>query len=274
MEPESTSEKSAHAHSSDLLQGKSKAAGIVSLTETFQNYFAVDFATTLEQKRSAYKIRYRVYCEEFRYEPIDPTENETERDEFDDHSLHCLVMHKRSKIPAGCVRLVPAIDDIEIGRLPFEKHCSTSLDDSFIESLDIERDTVCEISRLAVDGAFRRRSGETLTRFGKVNAVDCTHQEQRSFSLIAVAGFLASTALTDLTGRTNVFAMMEPFLPRLLKRSGIIFQRAGKDINYHGIRAPYFVRTQSVLDNMRPDLRTLYDWIREQIAASYPAPPD
>ena len=172
-------------------------------------------------------------------------------------------------MPAGCVRLVPADGEAEDAPLPFERYCPESLDHNFIQSLDLDRGTICEISRLAVDGAFRRRSGEALTRFGEVDAMDCSHQEQRTFSLIAVAGFLASTALTDLTHRTNVFAMMEPFLPRLLKRSGIVFQRAGRDINYHGIRAPYFIRTQSALDNMRPDLKELYLAIRGKIEESY-----
>ena len=133
--------------------------------------------------------------------------------------------------------------------LPFEEVCSESLDDEFIRGLNLGRKTVCEISRLAVGGAFRRRAGEARTRFGDVDALDCTHQERRTFDLIAVAGFLAATALSDLACRTNVFAIMEPFLPRLLKRSGIIFQKVGGDIEYHGVRAPYFIRTQSALDN-------------------------
>ena len=96
-----------------------------------------------------------------------------------------------------------------------------------------------------------------------------SHHEKRTFGLIAVAGFLATMALTDLTGRTNVFAMMEPFLPRLLGRSGIIYKKVGRDIEYHGLRAPYFGRTQPTLDNMRPDLKELYDIIYEKIRKSY-----
>ena len=59
--------------------------------------------------------------------------------------------------------------------------------------------------------------------------------------------------------------MMEPFLPRLLRRSGIIFQKAGEDIEYHGVRAPCFIRTQSALDKMRPDLKELYETIYTEI---------
>ena len=63
--------------------------------------------------------------------------------------------------------------------------------------------------------------------------------------------------------------MMEPFLPRMLKRSGIEFERAGADIDYHGLRAPYFITTQSAVDNMRADLRELYTEIHKRIAEDY-----
>ena len=83
--------------------------------------------------------------------------------------------------------------------------------------------------------------------------------------MIAIAAFLAATALTNISGKTNIFAMMEPFLPRLMKRSGIIFKKAGFDTNYRGIRAPYFIQTPSILNNMQADLKELYDWIYRQI---------
>jgi N-acyl amino acid synthase of PEP-CTERM/exosortase system len=240
-----------------------------SLTESFLQYFTIDLATTPAQKKSVYKIRYRVYCEEFGYEPAHRFPEKMEYDAYDDHSLHCLITNISSGKSAGCVRLIQTTDNRTNDFLPFEKSCAESLDTEFIRGLNLDRKRVCEISRLAVDAAFRRRAGEARTRFGDVDALNFTHQERRTFALIAVAGFLAATALSDLACRTNVFAMMEPFLPRLLKRSGIIFQKVGKDIEYHGLRAPYFIRTQSALDNMRPDLKDMYEAIYEKIKLSF-----
>lgn len=239
-----------------------------SLAEHFLEYFSVDLASTLLQRENAYRIRYRVYCDEFGYENPADFPEQLESDEYDERSLHCVIMH-HSGMPAACVRLVPTDGDISLDPLPYEKYCGDSVDFDFVRSLGLQRERVCEISRLAVDGAFRRRSGEAMTRFGEVDAMDITRREQRTFSLIAIAAFLAATALTELSGRTDVFAMMEPFLPRLLKRSGIVFQRAGADVDYHGIRAPYFIRTQDALEGMRPDLRELYDSIRLQIVKPF-----
>lgn len=235
------------------------------LCENFLRYFDVAFAATDAQKSEVYGIRYSVYCDEFRYEPADLFPDHEEKDEFDAAALHALVMHKASGLPAGCVRLVSPTGPEDSDPLPFEKNCADSLDDSFVQGLDLDRSSVCEISRLAVDGVFRRRAGERVTRFGEVEGLDCSHQERRTFSMIAIACFLASTALTDIAGRTNVFAMMEPFLPRLLKRSGIVFRRAGADIDYHGQRAPYFITTESAVENMRPDLKELYTEIHRRI---------
>ncbi len=239
-----------------------------SLAEKFLQYFQVKLATSAEDKRSVFEVRYRVYCDEFRYESGENFPDRAEFDEYDESSLHCLIQHRSSGMPAGCVRLVPAPDDSR-DLLPYEKYCAESIDTAFIKNLKIERNNTCEISRLAVDGAFRRRSGEAVTRFGEIEAMDCSAAEKRSFSLIAIAGFLASTALTDLSGRDDVFAMMEPFLPRLMKRSGIVFQRAGKTIHYHGDRALYYIKTQSAIDNMAPELKELYEAIHQQITKSY-----
>jgi N-acyl amino acid synthase of PEP-CTERM/exosortase system len=83
----------------------------------------------------------------------------------------------------------------------------------------------------------------------------------RTFPVIAVACFLAGFAASELIGQTNLFAMMEPFLPRMLKRSGITIQSAGEPIDYHGIRAPYFTTKDQALEKLSPDLRYLYDSI-------------
>jgi len=239
------------------------------LSENFLRYFDVALATSSSQKSDVFGIRYRVYCDEFGYEPAESFPDKQERDEFDAQAKHAIIQHKLSGLPAGCVRLVSPCHDDHSDLLPFEKNCSGSLDKAKIDELALTRDSICEISRLAVDGEFRRRSGERVTRYGLIEGLDCSQQERRTFSMIAVTGFLAATALTSISGRTNVFAMMEPFLPRLLKRSGINFQRVGDDIDYHGQRAPYFITTKSALDNMRPDLKELYLEIYQRISEDY-----
>jgi N-acyl amino acid synthase of PEP-CTERM/exosortase system len=235
------------------------------IAESFNAYFRVDIATEPRLLDAVHYLRYRVYCEEFGFEPVERCPGERERDDFDAQSTHCLITHVPSGRPAGCVRMVPTPRGHPDLPLPFEKNCGDSLDRALLERLGLDRTSICEISRLAVDRNFRRRTGEHQTRFGSPTHLGFSEEEKRTLPFVAVSAYLAATAITARTGRTNVFAMMEPFLPRLLDRAGIHFTRTGQDIDYHGLRAPYFIRTQSALDGMSMELRDLYAVIEQQL---------
>lgn len=236
-----------------------------SIADILDQYFLIQFANTPEQLAKVFEVRYRVYCQEFGYEDADLCPDHQEKDEYDDQSIHCLITHRATGIAAGCVRMVPTQKDDPVAPMPFEQHCGESLDRAYIHALNLDRSTTCEISRLAVDERFRRRGGEKTTRYGQPEALDFNQDEQRCLPFIAISAFLAATAITDHTGRRNVFAMMEPFLPRLLARSGIKFERAGEDMDYHGTRAAYFITTQAALEGMKPELRALYDRVQNQL---------
>ena len=236
-----------------------------SLVDDFQQYFNLALATTPSQLEDVYRVRYRVYCEEFQYESADAFPSQLETDEFDVIARHCLVSHKASGMPAGCARLVLA-DEQQL--MPMEKFCSGAIDPKIIRAFDGKRHTVCEFSRLGVDGAFRRRPGEHESRFGEISALDCSQREQRTFSLIAVATVLSALAMSELIGRPHCFAMMESFLPRLLRRSGIVVKSAGEDTEYHGTRAPYFWETREVVSNMADELQDFYAAIYADFAAT------
>jgi N-acyl amino acid synthase of PEP-CTERM/exosortase system len=236
-----------------------------SLAEAFLSYFDVDLVTTADQRNRVARLRYRVYCEEFGYEPTDAFPDKRESDAFDSHSLQCIVKHRGSGRTAGCVRLICAGEDLY---LPLETYCRESIYVDYIESLQEDRDRICEVSRLAVDPVFRRRPGEFHTRLGEFDAIDCCHQEQRTFSLISIAAVLAGFAMSSLTGRTQIFTMMEANLPRLLRRAGILMQQAGDTTDYHGQRSAHFVATDFALENMREDLYAMYEVIYGRLAAS------
>lgn len=240
-----------------------------SYAETFLQYFTLELASTEALRADCFKIRYRVYCEEFGYEPQDAFENSAECDDFDDQSLHCLVTHKGTLTPAGCVRVVRPDPGHAGGLLPLEKYCGHSLDADYKQGYALAGKEVCEVSRLAVDGMFRRRSGEKATRFGGAQIADLSQEERRTFPLIAISCFFAAASLTRLGGSTNVYAMMEPFLPRILSRAGIHFTKVGKDVDYHGNRAAYFTDTQVVTENMTPDLLELFKAIDAELARDY-----
>lgn len=240
----------------------------VDMAEQFHRYFNILPANTTDLKEKIYRMRYDVYCEEFHYEPSETYPDAMERDEYDAYAWHALVVHRSTGQPAGCTRIVPAGHGNINTPMPFERYCRESLDMEYLDKLNLPRSTMCEASRLAVHTNFRRRHGESATRYGHIQSLGIGPEEQRIFPLIVVAISLATTALTELTGRTNMFAMMEPFLPRILRHIGYDFTQIGKQVNYHGRRAAYMVGTESVLKGLKPEYRKFYQSIRDTIAIS------
>jgi N-acyl-L-homoserine lactone synthetase len=261
-----------------------------SLVEQFHRFFDVDFAVSQQQKNAVYGVRYRVYCEEQNFEPSSNFPDRMERDEFDDKSLHCLITHKASGIHAGCVRVVGTGGRRQTDLLPYEKHCPESVDPDFFRAKDLKRESICEVSRLAVDPRFRRRPAAGVPAAGVPAAgvpaagvpaagvpAEVTYcaeeqfsqEEIRTFPLIATAGFLSATALSDISARNNVFSLMQPFLPRLMRHAGFIFQRAGKPVEYHGNRVAYYCKTEWAVRKLRPELREFYESIHARIDQAY-----
>ena len=70
--------------------------------------------------------------------------------------------------------------------------------------------------------------------------------------------------------RTHCFAMMEPFLPRLLRRSGLIVHKAGDEIDYHGLRRPYYWETREMVSGMVDELHEFYNHIRDSFERGQP----
>ena len=125
---------------------------------------------------------------------------------------------------------------------------------------------MAEISRLAVDGQFRRRRGENQTRFGNTDTMHFAAREKRTFSLLALSLFLAATAVADLLRRQHCVAIMEPFLPTILRRMGITVKRVGDDFEYRGVRAPYYLNIDDTIRSGADELRLCYEVVRSQFA--------
>ena len=243
---------------------------IIPLNTNFQTYFQVMLACTPEQIKLAQRIRYDVYCREFNFEKEENCPGGLEKDDYDQFSIHCLVIHKTNNTPAGCVRLVKVPKSNQGLLLPLEKFCGHSLrHETFHPSLQ-PRQTICEILRLAVHTAFRRRPGESASPLGANRIIfseQLTEEERRTFPLISIALIAASTALMVISDRPNLFIMAESWLATLLRRVGLDFVQIGEEIDYHGPRAAYFITVKQMLSGMKGDLRQLYGFVYDSLKA-------
>jgi N-acyl amino acid synthase of PEP-CTERM/exosortase system len=241
----------------------------IPLSKHFENYFEVVLAHTPRLLEQIFRIRYDVYCQEFQFEREENYPNSLEQDHYDQYSLHCLVLHKASKAPAGCVRLIKIPKKNPSLLLPLERFCGDSLYHDTLHPSLLPRLSLCEISRLAVHTAFRRRRGESASPLGshyEKLADSATEKELRTFPLISIALIAASTSLMLLAERPNLFIMVENWLARLLRRVGLDFTQVGKVIDYHGPRAAFHITAEQMIGGMKGELREIYSFVHGSLS--------
>lgn len=234
------------------------------LMEPFPQYFQMVIADTPELMRKVHEIRYEVFCKEFHFEREEDCPGGMEKDDYDAQSTHCLILHRSSAQPAGCIRLIHIREDDLAAPLPIERYCGASLYPGEHHPSQVSRSSLCEISRLAVSGQFRRRQGESRSPTGATWALPASDEvEYRIFPLLSFALFLGVFSLAICTRRRASFAMMEPWLARHLQIMGFSFRQVGDVIDYHGPRAAFYYTLEWAIADRerRPALRQLFELI-------------
>lgn len=252
-----------------LISGKNLTSAS-QLLERFRTGFRFKLANSNEDKLRVFQLRHKVYCEELGYEEPSDADAKLEYDAYDSHALHCLIEHRRSGEAAGCMRLVlPNEDDLSRERrLPLQSYAGQSLTDEALHPARLDRDEICEISRLAIAKPFRRKSvsTDTICRLGQ-DIQRFTADEQKTFPMIVVGLFLATYALVGLSHRRHVFAMMEPRLPRLLSMSGFHFTQVGNRIDFHGKRSAYYIDQHKAEKEIHAELLPLYRHVQNELSS-------
>ncbi len=228
-------------------------------TQFLQPHVAIDQAL----KEEAFKIRHNVYCEELAFEDV--RDNGQETDEFDHQSLFSLIKHKPSETFTSCVRLVTSNGPDEL--LPIEKYCMNSITNENLNPKRFNRAEIAEISRLAVKSDFRRRKADHYkgSGTGVISEISYSETELRCFPFIAIGLYMAAATMGMNTGIRHVYVMMEPRLARSMKFIGITFQQLGEPVNYHGLRAPYYINPEIFMKNLSPGFKSLYKTIEKDI---------
>jgi len=238
-----------------------------SLASSFNEYFQVILADTAELRKEVYRLRYEVYCREFKFEREEDFPNGLEKDRFDDdRSHHCLLLHRQSGLFAGCVRLVFNDQTNIESTLPFESGLGDSLKTTRVISLLQHHKEIGEISRLAVPAEFRRRKADIGSPIGDISGRSFSSDERRSFPYIPLGLYLTAAAVGLEMNMRGVFAIMEPRLARHLQRFGIVFEQVGDITYYHGERAPFYISKQGLFDQLQSPVRDLLDLILNEIS--------
>lgn len=238
---------------------------ITELFKSFRNEFSFKLPCNEQEKRRAFHLRHDVYCAELHYEPPTDTERQLEYDAFDDSAIHCVVEHNRTGLTVGCMRvvLIPVRGNFSNRKLPLLTYGGQSLTHPSLHPDCFPKESICEVSRLAVHPSFRKsRSNIAGVKEKDIHDLEVEH---RSLP-VGLSLFFAATAIVGMAKRQHVFAMMEPRFARLLKISGLKFQRVGDLIDYHGPRAAFYIDQQQAEAEMHEELKPLYRHIKQQLA--------
>ncbi|PKH85561.1 PEP-CTERM/exosortase system-associated acyltransferase [Colwellia sp. Bg11-28] len=235
------------------------------ISDHFTQFLQPCVAVSQTLKEEAFKIRHNVYCEELAFEEI--RENGQETDEFDHQSMFSLIKHKPSGTFTSCVRLVTSSGPDEL--LPIEKYCLDSITNEELSPKHFNRNEIAEISRLAVKSDFRRRKADNYkgSGTGVISEITYSETELRCFPFIAIGLYMAAATMSMNTGIRHVYVMMEPRLARSMKFIGINFQQLGPPVDYHGLRAPYYINPEIFMKNLSPGFKSLFSIIEEDICS-------
>jgi N-acyl amino acid synthase of PEP-CTERM/exosortase system len=213
-------------------------------------------ADTPELLKEVFRIRYQVYCVENEFEDPERNPGGLERDEFDDHSVHALLVHCASNAPVGTVRLVLHKTGARHGTLPFHRICRQSEAHRF-DFLPYE--TTAEFSRFAISKRYRNAAAQKAG-----NRVWMPAEVERSAIPHITIGLIgAALRLCFANGITHVCAVMEPTLLRLLSRFGIRFQPLGPQVNYHGLRQPCFTQLAALMEGIEFERGDVWDAVTD-----------
>lgn len=234
------------------------------LGTSFRQYFRIVPALTEELKREAYRVRHSVYCEDLQFEFS--RSDRFEVDEYDANSLHLLIRSVRNGTFIGCTRIVRPPSNNNDRRLPFEKTCAQTLDRSIIDPSRLPADKIGEVSRLAVIAAFRRRKGEKKHPIN-ISEEDLGTGPIMRFPYIPLGLYIGTVELARIHDIRVLFMLTEERLASHFSRLGAQLDSIGAPIEYRGLRFPSMVEISSIISNMRPIFRPLYQAIAEDIKA-------
>ncbi len=203
--------------------------------------FSYRVAHLPEDDHAAWRLRYRVYCEETGFLPKHQHLSGYEYDHYDAHSCQSLVSHRGSGILAGTTRLILPLEERVDGGLPALEHAAELLRQ--VNALTpLMR--VGEVSRFSIDPLFRNgaldASAMLLPGYVPSKAIPKI--------LLGLAVACLDMALSHRI--THLVAVIDTVLLRLLRRVGVNMISAGPVIDFYGLRQPAWVDVEKSRDEL------------------------
>lgn len=227
----------------------------------YQRSFRVVPANTPALRDVCFRLRHAVYCQEFAFEPVE--RNGREDDEWDNESIHCLVQSATTGEYSGCARLIIAPSHDPRREFPFERVCKLAIDRTIVDPWALPRESIAEVSRLAVLPDFRGFGPAPMQSIPaaelKRAVSDCVAPSMPYILTGLVLGLLA---LAHLHSIDLAFMVLDQRLVRRLGGLlGIRPRIIGHSVDWHGARVPALLSVRETLDRLRELLQPLFNAI-------------
>lgn len=188
-----------------------------------------------------FRLRYQVYVKEWGFEDESAHPEGLEKNIFDEHSLHIAAVRKDCDQIIGSARIVC---HSHLG-FPIEDHMT--IEPPVSEKIRIKTG---EISRLAISKEFSQRAEDKVFQ-GQSSApppkLPVPNERREKENDLVMGLYRQICYQSRLAGLTHWYVAMAKGLDILLRRKKIYFPHAGPEIDYHGLRKPYFGEISSIL---------------------------
>lgn len=202
----------------------------------FDDRYEVFLADTREAMSLHYHLRYQVYHVETGWESDKHlVGGKLERDQYDAFSKHFLVRDRLTREWAGGMRLVVSgFNELPLARV-------SQLDR--IAGIEFDQSHCVEVSRLFVLPDYR--GGR---RYGEVSAVK--KRTSASYFEVMLGLIRAARSFGLHNGLKSWYFLVEPGLARSIQRLGVDLYCCGPEVDYRGIRRPYYGEVSSCFDRI------------------------
>jgi N-acyl amino acid synthase of PEP-CTERM/exosortase system len=209
-----------------------------------------------------FRLRFKVYCEEWGFEDPANYPDGLERNEYDNSAQHFTIRSTQDGSIIGTVRVIlPS----ELG-YPVLKNCTIDPDMYEKASGGLREMRIGEVSRLAISKDFRKRiEDDSLAGYaGKLpDEQDMGHEKRRHNFVHEFYKYLLLQSMA--MGLSHWYIAMKRGLYILLKRVGMVYHPIGPEIDYHGLRSPYLGNLQQIKEGMLMKDPHCFDFIKNEM---------
>lgn len=244
---------------------------------------SVKIVSDEKELEKIFKLRYKVYCQEWGFDSHVDHNSRMITDKYDEHALHFVACDDAQKIIGAIMLILNAS-----AGYPIENCCELNIDCN-----ELPREHVAEISRLVIHRDYRRRAEDKYIyghdedrrsigsfHFPQSYAGYSTHyrraddkfrmrqnsrrstesySDRRRRHEVLISLYKAVYQESKRRDISHWYTFLTQGILNLLVRFGFEFREIGDPVDYHGIRTPYLAEIAKMEQEMLNKAPELYD---------------